>query len=68
MIDDALLKLLRCPVTKRPLRRATAEEKTHAGLPPEQEALCTEDGTRIYGEFEGLPVLLPATNEEVSGG
>ncbi len=68
MIDDSLIAILRCPATHQPLRRATEAEKCAAGIPGDEEALLTLDGTRIYRAINGFPSLLPPASEEVSGG
>ena len=68
MIDDALLEILRCPVTRQRLRPATPEEKLKLKLAPDAEALATPDGTRVYCVSDGLLVLLPSVNDEVSNG
>lgn len=60
MLDSKILSLLRCPATRQPLRMATAEEKQAHGIPGEQEALASLDGTCVYGAPEGLPRLLSA--------
>jgi len=63
------LSLLRCPVTKQPLRLLAAEEKQSRGIPADEPALITVDGSRVYRAVNGMPVLLPpATAEEVSAG
>jgi uncharacterized protein YbaR (Trm112 family) len=61
MLDESILPLLRCPATKQPLRPATAEEKLAHGVPPNEEAFATADGTRIYRTLNALPVLLSTT-------
>ena len=69
MLDDDLIGILRCPVTRLPLRRATGPEKSAAGIPPEEEALVTRDGARLYRACDGFPsLLLPEANAEVSAG
>jgi uncharacterized protein YbaR (Trm112 family) len=68
MIDDEWLLLLRCPVTRQPLRAATREEKLARGIPGEEDALCTVDGSRFYRAPEGMPQLVPTANDEVAGG
>ena len=68
MLDDALLDILRCPVTRQRLRVATTQEKSRANMAADAEALATLDGARIYGVSEGLLVLLPSVKEVVSAG
>ena len=68
MLDPELLAILRCPVTKQPLREMTVAEKEAHSIPQDEPSLCSEDGTRIYRAPEGMPVLLPAANDEVAGG
>jgi uncharacterized protein YbaR (Trm112 family) len=60
VLDPKVLSILRCPATKQPLRAATPEEKRAHGLAEGEEALVSQDGTRIYGAPEGLPLLLSA--------
>jgi uncharacterized protein YbaR (Trm112 family) len=55
-----VLALLRCPTTKQPLRVATGEEKRAHGIPEQEEALVSQDGTCLYGAPDGLPRLLSA--------
>jgi uncharacterized protein YbaR (Trm112 family) len=66
-MDPALLHLLRCPVTRQPLRLLTAEEAAGMGL-GSQPVLLREDG-RVYYTFEahGFPLLLPDSGVEVAG-
>ncbi|HEY2574525.1 MAG TPA: hypothetical protein VGH65_10655 [Verrucomicrobiaceae bacterium] len=69
MLDDAVIEILRCPVTRQPLRRATETEKRTAGIPLDEETLITRDGAQFYRALNGFPSLLPpAANAEVSGG
>ena len=56
---DTFLPKLRCPHTAQPLRHATADDKTRAGLPIDEPALASEDGSMIYRVAEGIPHLLP---------
>lgn len=67
MLEDRLLQILRCPVTRQPLRYATAQEKEACHIPPEEDSLITEDGKRIYRTINGLPVLLSTTDAGVGG-
>ncbi|MCP1672957.1 uncharacterized protein YbaR (Trm112 family) [Natronocella acetinitrilica] len=73
-LDQSLLDILVCPVTKKPLRRmdrkalkrlteaAEASRLQFAdGSPvsgPIAEALISDDGERIYLVDDGIPVLL----------
>jgi uncharacterized protein YbaR (Trm112 family) len=68
MLDETLISILRCPVTRQPLRRMTPEEKSAHTIPDDEDALCTADGTKVYRAPEGMPLLLPAANDEVAGG
>ena len=56
---DELLPLMRCPVSKQPLRLATVEEKRAASLPIDQPALISNDARHIYPVADGIPILLP---------
>lgn len=68
MIDDEWIAKLRCPATGMPLRLASADEKRWRGIPADEPALVTEDGSRSYRAPAGMPVLLPPANDEVSSG
>ncbi|TAJ18914.1 MAG: hypothetical protein EPO68_07125 [Planctomycetota bacterium] len=74
MIDKDLLEILACPLTKQPLREATAAEvaawnarikagglKNAAGKPAEpfDAALVRQDGKVVYAIRDRIPVLLP---------
>jgi len=63
MLDPDLIPLLRCPMTKQPLRLATDVEKKQHRVPLESPALITEDGTRLYRTEMDLPILLSANDE-----
>jgi uncharacterized protein YbaR (Trm112 family) len=63
VLDTELIPLLRCPVTKQPLRLATDGEKQRHHAPQEAPALITEDGTRLYRTEMDLPILLSANDE-----
>lgn len=57
MIAEELLALLRCPLTRQPLRAATtAELAAMPGAPP--AALVREDGRVAYPIRDGIPVLI----------
>jgi uncharacterized protein YbaR (Trm112 family) len=56
---DSFLPLLRCPVSKQPLRLASAEEKRAASLRESEPALASEDGVHVYPVSDGIPILLP---------
>lgn len=49
-IDDALLAIVRCPLTREPLRR-------------EGDRLVTDSG-RAYAIVDGLPVLVPPAPDQ----
>ncbi len=53
-VDPGVLKLLRCPITGRPL---IADNRD--GIP----VLATDDGRGAYPIRDGIPVLLPAPRE-----
>jgi uncharacterized protein len=53
-INAAVLKLLRCPVTGRPL---IVENRDGVAT------LATDDGRIAYPIRDGIPVLLPAPSE-----
>ncbi len=73
-IDDAFLRILRCPATGRALvaldaarlsalNRAIAAGTVRTGTgnvvsAPLDAALATDDGSRIYPVVDGIPVLL----------
>lgn len=63
MLEDRLLQILRCPVTRQPLRYATDREKAERNIPLDEESLITEDGGKLYRTLNGLPVLLSTTGE-----
>ena len=67
MLDADLIPLLRCPATKQSLRPATEAEKEGHGIPWEEPALTTMDGSRIYRVASELPVLLSANDVAVTG-
>ncbi|AFC86613.1 Trm112 family protein [Frateuria aurantia] len=74
-MDKRLLDILCCPVSKRPLRMATARELAALNQMVEQaslvtvadvtvtealrEALITTDGQLVYRIHDGIPVMLP---------
>ena len=74
-MDKRLLDILCCPVSKRPLRPLTANERDHlngairagsvdtvAGekvVDPITEGLITTDGQLVYRVEDGIPVMLP---------
>ncbi len=67
MLADRLLKILRCPVTKQPLRYASELEKSAGLIPLDEMALITEDGKNLYRTLNGLPVLLSTTEVAAPG-
>ncbi|MBM3978169.1 MAG: hypothetical protein FJ299_14425 [Planctomycetes bacterium] len=73
-MDKDLLEILACPLTKQPLREASAAEvaawnervragklKTSGGKPAEpfEAALVRQDGKVVYAIRDRIPVLLP---------
>lgn len=67
MLEDRLLQILRCPVTRQPLRYATEQEKKAWMVPLNEESLITENGKRLYRTLNGLPVLLSTTEVGAEG-
>jgi uncharacterized protein YbaR (Trm112 family) len=67
MLDSDLIPLLRCPVTKQPLRVAAEEEKRRHGIPVDEPALVTDDGARIYRTEMDFPILLSANDAAAAG-
>lgn len=67
MLAPEVLPLLRCPTTKQPLRPATEGEKRARGVPPEEMALVSMDGSQIYRAVMDLPVLLSANDVAAEG-
>ena len=73
-IDDRLLEILVCPVTKVPVKRLAkdrlailnraieqGEVQRRDGTPigePLEEALVTTDGKTVYPVDDGIPVML----------
>jgi uncharacterized protein YbaR (Trm112 family) len=53
-IDEALLRILRCPVTHRPLERVGDELRSDAGT--------------VYRVVDGLAVLVPGRSYSVGTG
>lgn len=58
-IPDFPREFLCCPITRQPLRPATAEERGKCPGSME-EALIREDGQVLYPIRNGIPLLLPA--------
>ncbi len=56
---ESILPLLRCPVSRQPLRFASTEEKRAASFPEYALALASQDGRHVYPVSDGIPVLLP---------
>lgn len=67
MLSSDMIALLRCPNTKQPLRLATAAEKSAHGIPADEEALATADGSRLYRTVNEMPVLLPSAEVVATG-
>jgi uncharacterized protein YbaR (Trm112 family) len=67
MLAPAMLALLRCPLTKQPLRLATVDEKSSRGIPAGEDALATLDGSRVYRTVNDMPVLLPSAEVVATG-
>lgn len=53
-IDEALLRIVRCPVTQRPLERVGDELRSDAGT--------------VYRVLDGLAVLVPGRSYSVGTG
>lgn len=68
MLDDEWIALLRCPATGQPLRRASEEEKRARGIPADEPALVTGDGSRCYRAPGGIAALLPPAKDDTSAG
>jgi uncharacterized protein YbaR (Trm112 family) len=60
MLDPDLIPLLRCPATRQPLRLATDDEKRAQGIPLDEPALITPEGTHLYRTESGMPILIPS--------
>ena len=64
MIDDDLLSILRCPVSRQKLRAATDDEKRANAARIEDAALISEDGKFFYRSEGGITILLPPENTD----
>ncbi len=61
-MDESLMEILCCPVTRQSLRLADAETLRRAGAKvsiPLAEGLLREDGQMIYPVKNGIPLLVP---------
>ncbi len=61
-MDEALLEILCCPVTRQPLRLADTETLRLASTRvavPLAEGLLREDGRMVYPVKNGIPLLVP---------
>jgi len=58
ILNEALIKALRCPETKQPLRVATTDEIARANCQGLHAGLLREDGNVIYPIRDGFPILL----------
>ncbi len=66
-MDPGLLNLLRCPVSRQPLRLVAGAEALRFGL-EERDVLLREDGC-VYYIFDdhGFPLLLPDAGRTMPG-
>ncbi|MDA8632435.1 hypothetical protein N9L71_01650 [Verrucomicrobiales bacterium] len=61
-LRDETLRLLRCPVTQQPLKRASASELEKLGINFPEGGFLTEDRSLAFRIENGMPILKP--NEE----
>lgn len=62
VMDESLLEILCCPVTRQTLRLADPQTLRLAGEKvsgPLSEGLLREDGLMIYPVKNGIPLLVP---------
>ena len=61
-MDEELLQILCCPLTRQPLRLADKNALRHASekiARPILEGLIREDGRILYPIINGIPLLTP---------
>ena len=61
-VDDELIEILCCPVSRQTLRRADGAELTRASAIASRmisEGLVREDGKILYPISDGIPLLVP---------
>ena len=62
-MDEELLEILCCPLTRQPLRladeKALAKASANWGFRPILEGLIREDGRMLYPISNGIPLLTP---------
>jgi uncharacterized protein YbaR (Trm112 family) len=61
-VDEELLRILCCPLTRQPLRladRNTLSEASAKAARPILEGLIREDGRMFYPISNGIPLLTP---------
>jgi uncharacterized protein len=61
-VDEELLQILCCPLTRQPLRladRNTLSEASAKAARPILEGLIREDGRMFYPISNGIPLLTP---------
>lgn len=61
-MDDELIEILCCPVTRQTLRLADKAELTKASIRASRvifEGLVREDGKILYPISDGIPLLVP---------
>lgn len=64
-----LLPFLCCPLSRQPLRQASAEEIARlAAQPPAETWLVAENGSCAYPVREGIPQLVPEEAVRLAGG
>jgi uncharacterized protein len=61
-VDEELLKILCCPLTRQPLHLADGDALSEASAKiarPLREGLIREDGRMVYPISNGIPLLTP---------
>lgn len=66
-LSEEVSHLLRCPVTRQTLHRASSEELDGFDHPFPEGAFLTEDGERAYPIESGFPILVPSEAVERPG-